>query len=91
MTVPEHEWIDAGHGVQFWVWTEEGTLYFKHPCPVLGDSAGAIPLDVPQNDHVGQEHKWQVESWDPITLSPSLQCVACPHHGFIRGGRWEPC
>jgi hypothetical protein len=32
--------------------------------------------------------KWTVESWEPLTLSPSLQCGACPDHGFIRGGKW---
>lgn len=33
---------------------------------------------------------WQVESWDPLTVSPSLLCM-CGDHGFIRSGRWEPC
>ena len=31
--------------------------------------------------------KWTVESWDPLTLSPSILCQ-CGFHGFIRGGRW---
>lgn len=87
--VPEPVWIDAGHGVRYWVWREEGTLYYKHNCPALGDNPGAIILDVPGNEHVSAEHKWQVENWDPITLSPSLQCTACPHHGFLRNGQWE--
>lgn len=34
---------------------------------------------------------WQIESWDPLTLSPSLLCTACGDHGHIRNGRWEPC
>lgn len=33
---------------------------------------------------------WQVESLEPLTLSPSLLCTRCGHHGWIRGGRWEP-
>lgn len=32
-------------------------------------------------------HKWKVESWEPLTLSPSLLC-ACGDHGFIREGKW---
>jgi hypothetical protein len=32
---------------------------------------------------------WQVESWEPLTLSPSLLCH-CGDHGFIREGRWVP-
>ncbi len=31
---------------------------------------------------------WTVESWEPLTLSPSLLCTACGDHGFVRGGRW---
>lgn len=33
---------------------------------------------------------WQVEKWDPFTISPSLLCRACGDHGFIREGRWAP-
>lgn len=31
--------------------------------------------------------RWTVESWDPLTLSPSVLCE-CGDHGFIREGRW---
>lgn len=34
---------------------------------------------------------WEVLTEDPLTLSPSLACQNCGHHGFIRSGRWEPC
>jgi hypothetical protein len=30
---------------------------------------------------------WTVESWEPLTCSPSLLCH-CGDHGFIRGGKW---
>jgi len=89
-SVPEPQWVDAGHGVQFWVWAEHGYLYYKHDCPVLGDNPSAIAFDVPMNDYVPADSKWQVESLDPVTISPSLLCP-CGHHGFIRNGRWEPC
>ncbi len=43
----------------------------------------------------GDKHTWRVESWDPLTLSPSLLCKAacttggfCDDHGFIRAGKW---
>ena len=32
---------------------------------------------------------WTVESWEPLTLSPSLLCH-CGDHGHIRDGRWVP-
>jgi hypothetical protein len=30
---------------------------------------------------------WHVESWEPLTVSPSLLC-SCGDHGFIRNGKW---
>lgn len=88
-TVPEREWIDAGHGVRFWVWAEHHYLYYRHDCPVIGDNPAAIALDVPENEHIPPDAKWQVECLDPVTISPSLLCQ-CGHHGFIRGGKWVP-
>lgn len=35
----------------------------------------------------GSSH-WTVESWEPLTISPSVLCAACGDHGFIRGGKW---
>jgi hypothetical protein len=32
---------------------------------------------------------WAVESWEPLTLSPSV-AAPCGDHGFVRVGRWEP-
>lgn len=34
--------------------------------------------------------RWSVESWEPLTVSPSLLCRRCGHHGFIQQGRWVP-
>lgn len=31
---------------------------------------------------------WTLESWDPLTISPSLLCLSCRSHGFIRAGKW---
>lgn len=31
---------------------------------------------------------WDVRSWDPLHIEPSLACTNCPSHGFIRDGRW---
>lgn len=87
--VPQPEWIDAGHGVSFWVWAEHHHLYYRHDCPLYGDSPMPIAFDVAENAHVPAEAKWQVEILDPVTISPSLLCP-CGHHGFLRNGRWEP-
>ena len=34
---------------------------------------------------------WEVESWDPLTISPSVHQVDCGWHGYIREGKWIPC
>lgn len=34
--------------------------------------------------------RWTVESHDPLTLSPSILCKRCGHHGYIRNGQWVP-
>jgi hypothetical protein len=48
---------------------------------------GVITFDSPIAREVFSGPFWTVESWDPLTLSPSLLC-ACGDHGFIREGKW---
>lgn len=56
-----------------------------------GRTAGFVPFDTPEARAVTTDGpKWTVEQWDPLTLSPSIACRACGHHGFIRDGRWVP-
>lgn len=33
--------------------------------------------------------KWQVQSWDPLTLTPSILCRECGAHGYITNGQWR--
>lgn len=65
---------------------------------------GGVTFDIPQMRAVNPDGVfWTVESWDPLTLSPSLLCKAplfddvthkpipnteCGDHGFIREGKW---
>lgn len=50
--------------------------------------AGSISFDLPITHEAGFSGPfWQVESWEPLTLSPSLLCH-CGDHGFIREGKW---
>lgn len=50
---------------------------------------GAIRFDSPAARALGQAPLWTVESWEPLTISPSLLCH-CGDHGFIRNGQWVP-
>lgn len=59
------------------------TIYCKtgEPC------SGGIYFNVPGNESITRP-KWNVESLDPLTLSPSVLCTLCGNHGFIRNGKW---
>ena len=84
--------IDIGHGV---------TIYFVQHS---GADCGLIEEHVDKNGHKcsgyvhfrdkppaeNQRRQWTVESRDPLTLSPSILCTTCGHHGFIRDGKWVP-
>jgi hypothetical protein len=88
--------LDLGHGVelQFTSYGEhERAGYIQsHPRPDgQGRCEGGGLFDLPGiREAFPDRAVWQVESWEPLTLSPSLLCSACGHHGFIRGGRWVP-
>lgn len=56
-------------------------------CP-HGD--GGIHVDAPGVKEVFGDHVWTVESWEPLTLSPSILRTECGCHGYIREGRWVP-
>lgn len=59
-----------------------------HGTPHGEDCSGSIYFDLPIVHQVfGGKHKWRVDAWEPLTLSPSVLC-ACGDHGFICGGRW---
>lgn len=42
---------------------------------------------VPFSHANSRQPAWNVDSAEPLTLSPSLLCD-CGSHGFIRAGRW---
>lgn len=55
------------------------------PCSGMVTFAG----DVQRQVEPDRPNVWQVQSWDPLTISPSVLC-SCGDHGFIREGRWVP-
>lgn len=57
-------------------------------CRERGFCESAASLDSEVTRQIFPEQAlWQVDSWEPLTLSPSILCH-CGVHGFIRGGRW---
>ena len=83
--------VDLGHDTWFTKKIRDGVwvgIHEWHREPNGEYSAGFIPFTGRNPD---QPVTWDIVSEDPLTLSPSLACGMCGHHGFVRGGRWEPC
>lgn len=87
--------IDIGHGVTIFFTEYNGVtigLIEEHDSP-SGRCSGSVffrgrPGVLPPD--LGGHPNWDVLSMEPLTLSPSIQCRTCGHHGFIREGRWVP-
>lgn len=56
-------------------------LYWAHRCKEGRLALGIVEIST------GLKHR--VTSEDPLTVTPSLLCIECKTHGFIRDGRWE--
>jgi len=78
---------DIGFGVHVHPRFYDGVLHgfaYVHPRPDSGEwCEGWVPL------RAGDE-SWDLISYDPLELSPSLLCRSCGHHGWIRNGNWVP-
>lgn len=101
---PEHFDLDLGDGhyLRYFRWEPDdlpaNRELYGVPLPVVekagatvyhGDCASAVHFDLPEiRKFFGERHVWQVVSWDPLTLTPSLLCMRCGDHGFVRDGKW---
>lgn len=86
--------IDLGHNHVGVLVTPDGDpcptgMHVEHLTPDGKPCTGWIRFDLPGNEWVSADGRWQVESWEPLTVSPSLLC-ACGDHGFVRSGAWVP-
>lgn len=88
--------MDLGHGVtlEFTSWHEyERAGYLQtHQRADTGEECWSGGMfDLPGiREHFPEGALWQVECWEPLTLSPSMLCRICGNHGFVREGRWVP-
>lgn len=83
--------IDIGHDMRIMFTERHGArvgLIESHRTPEGRECYGAVTFDVPQAEGL-KGPRWTVESWEPLTISPSVLC-SCGHHGFIRAGAWVP-
>jgi hypothetical protein len=64
-------------------------LLYRHAAPDGSECGGSVTFDSETARKIAPKTpKWTVESWEPLTLSPSLLCNGCGHHGWIKNGRW---
>lgn len=93
--------LGSGHTLRWLQWKPDRELnpqYIGIPdIPRIGaivnhgkDCESGIYFNVPNvRAVIGPDRPlWNVDSWSPLTLSPSLLCTACGDHGFIQNGRW---
>jgi len=95
--------LGDGHTLRFFMWApnrdlnpryagmpdvERAGCTIWHSAPSGDPCEGALTFDLPETRHLAPDgRRWQVESWDPLTISPSVLCH-CGDHGFVRGGKW---
>ena len=95
MKLDDLPWKDIGHGVTACEFHHEpeGQLHiaYRHLCKHNADDPtehlafAAVPVS-----DLGSGRDWKLEQLEPLTISPSLLCMSCQHHGFIREGKWVP-
>ena len=81
------DWEDIGSNVRIRRCHRDGVFYaidYDHPCR---DKAYSFVPVIAKGEKPNVD-EWTIESEQPLTLSPSLLCRACGHHGWIRDGKW---
>lgn len=93
------ERIDIGHGVEIsftsWGTYDRVGLIEWHRTPdgreCSGGFGASVLFDLPGvREAFPNSPLWLVASFDPLTLTPSLLCRTCGHHGWITNGEWNP-
>lgn len=94
MSLPEEADIDLGNGVVAaytrYSWHDRAGLIEWHRDTQTGDwCCGAVLFDL-EGVHVlfPECALWTVVSFEPLTITPSILCRICGHHGWITDGRW---
>jgi hypothetical protein len=89
----ETPYEDVGHGVEVQKRYMDGALAgvaYNHARPDGSECPGGKGSWIPVKSGGSTLDGWDLVSESPLTLSPSLLCRVCGHHGFIRDGVWVP-
>jgi hypothetical protein len=86
--------MDLGHSVLAQFYGLHGSaesvkagILYEHPDGKGGRCWGGVSF---KGVNPADPRGWDVQSLDPLTISPSVLCLSCQHHGFIREGKWVP-
>jgi hypothetical protein len=87
-------WLDEQNAISLVTWKNEAEPYgaiWYHASPKTGECCfGSFDWRRPDHPDFRQGPLWERGSADPLTISPSLLCLDCGAHGFIKEGRWIP-
>lgn len=87
--------LDIGHGVRI-VYTVVGShrpggLIEYHLTPEGRECGTSVLFDFDGVRNAFPDRPvWTVQQLTPLTLTPSILCRRCGHHGRITSGRWRP-
>lgn len=66
-------------------------LLIKHSTPEGNMCMSGLVFESDVAEKISPDSaKWTVESWMPLTVSPSILCRQCGDHGWLKEGRWIP-
>ena len=85
-------WQDLGSGHYAALYANRHAVLEVHRTPEGKWCGGFLHTDAGACGQPDRPH-WDVSSWEPLTLSPSVHCSremgGCGAHGRITAGRWE--
>ena len=89
-------WLDDDNAITYVVDRFEGTTdpymaLWYHRSPKSGEVCfGSFGWRNPRPGQFRNDPIWERVSVDPLTVSPSLLCLDCGAHGWIKEGKWVP-
>lgn len=86
-------WLDENNALRFYTdseWEPEtigATWWHKAQNSETGWCAGGFRW---KPSKFASGPVWDLIQREPLTIAPSLHCLGCGAHGFIREGKWIP-
>lgn len=92
--VKDPVWLDPYNAITFVTYkgqTEPYMALWYHVNPKNGQCCfGSFGWRNPAPEKFAAPALWTLSHWEPLTVHPSLLCLDCGAHGWIREGKWVP-